>query len=167
MPLTLYLVIDWLHKWTKLGCVFNMETSCGLNSLSVLWKVFPIPCCNNLQEDQLIMKSQCCLLLSSRNSDPGQRPLSSWTITQHSEWKIQGTWIMPQEEGSVCVRRLTNSHRPACLSVVAGLQQEANYFRKLLFCSKGHLLTAAHYIPGSNYNGYLVSFACNCQPIVK
>lgn len=41
--------------------------------------------------------------------------------------------------------KLTNSHMSAYLPVVAGLQQEANYFRKLLFCSKEGSLTAAHY----------------------
>lgn len=136
-------VTDRLHEWITLKCVSNRDTSYELNSLSIWWKVFLIPCCRNLREDQLIMKSQCCLTFSFRNSDPGQRPLSSWTITHHSEQEVQGTWIMPHSKGRVCFPKLTNSHMPPCLPVVAELQQ-ANYFRRLLFCSTAGSLTAAH-----------------------
>lgn len=74
---------------------------------------------------------------------------------------------MPHLAGSVCVPKLTNSHMPSCLPVVAGLQQETNYFRKLLFWSKTGSLTACTLIPGCRHNDHLVAFACKCQLTAK
>lgn len=137
------LQIDHMNEWITWKCFSDRDVSYELNSPSIWWKVFLIPCCRNLREDQLIMKSQCCLMSSFRNSEPRQRPLSSWTITHHSQQEVQGTWIMPHSKGRVCFPKLTNSHMPPCLPVVAVLQQETNYFRRLLFCSIARSLTAA------------------------
>lgn len=49
---------DWLYELIKLECVSNADTSYELKSLSIMWKVFPIPCRRNLQEDQLTMFPQ-------------------------------------------------------------------------------------------------------------
>lgn len=113
----------------------NVDLSCELNSSSVGKKVFIIPCCTDLQEDEVIMKS------GTGTSRP-----SGIQILGRGCYLPQPSPNTPREcsghmnnatPGGKCLCSQVSQFPHGSLSIcVAGLQQEANYFRRLMFCGK-------------------------------